>query len=63
VPRKKRSKKPAIISEKTRAEDERLRQELAHADPEKFKRILKPLFDDRTLQARSDKRPSKEKSG
>jgi hypothetical protein len=44
VPRKKRSKRSTTVSEKTRAEDERLRQELAHADPEKFKRVLKPLF-------------------
>jgi len=44
VRRKNKSKKPATISEKTRAEDERLRQELAQADPEKFKRALKPLF-------------------
>jgi hypothetical protein len=53
VPRKKRSKKPATISEKTRAEDERLRQELAQADPEKFKRFIKPLFGE----------PLKKKSG
>jgi hypothetical protein len=44
LPRKKRSKKPAPISEKTRAEDERLRRELEQADPEKFKRFMKPLF-------------------
>jgi len=44
VPRKKKSKRSTTISEKTRAEDERLRQELAHADPEKFKRFMKPLF-------------------
>jgi hypothetical protein len=44
VPRKKRSKRSTTISEKTRAEDERLRQELVHADPDKFKRIIKPLF-------------------
>jgi hypothetical protein len=44
VPRKKRSKKPATISEKTRAEDERERQELERADPDKFKRFIKPLF-------------------
>jgi hypothetical protein len=43
VPRKKKSKQPQL-KEKTRAEDERLRRELAHADPEKFKRALKPLF-------------------
>jgi hypothetical protein len=44
VPRQKKSKRPSKLKEKTRAEDERLRQELAHADPERFKRILKPLF-------------------
>jgi hypothetical protein len=44
VPRKKPSKQPTTISEKTRAEDERLRQALVHADPEKFKRAIKPLF-------------------
>jgi hypothetical protein len=44
VPRKKRSKQPATISEKTRAEDEQLRRELEQADPEKFKRFMKPLF-------------------
>jgi hypothetical protein len=43
VPRKK-SKEKKPISEKTRAEDERLRQELANADPEKFKRLVRPLF-------------------
>jgi hypothetical protein len=43
VPRKK-SKERKPISEKQRASDERLRQELAHADPEKFKRLVKPLF-------------------
>jgi hypothetical protein len=44
VPHKKRSRKPAPISEKTRAEDERVRRELDQADPEKFKRFMKPLF-------------------
>jgi hypothetical protein len=43
VPRKK-SKPQKSISEKTRASDERLRQELEQADPEKFKRLVKPLF-------------------
>jgi hypothetical protein len=37
-----------MLKEKTRAEDERLRQELAHADPEKFKRMVKPLFRSRS---------------
>ncbi len=29
---------------KKRAEDERLRRELEQADPEKFKRLVRPLF-------------------
>ena len=32
------------MSEKTRAEDERLKEELRHADMEKFKRVIKPLL-------------------
>jgi hypothetical protein len=48
VPRKKKSKRSTTISEKTRAEDEHLRQVLAHADPEKFKRIVRPLFRSKT---------------
>ncbi len=31
-------------SEKQRASDERLRKELAEANPEKFKRLVKSLF-------------------
>jgi len=42
--RKKKSPEKRPVSEKTRAEDERLRQELEKADPEKFKRLVKPLF-------------------
>jgi len=44
MPRIRKSKPPKPISEKTRAEDDRLRKELAEADPEKFKRLVKPLF-------------------
>jgi hypothetical protein len=44
VPRKTESKPPKPISEKTRESDERLRRELENADPEKFKRMVKPLF-------------------
>jgi hypothetical protein len=44
MPRKKRSKSLKPISEKTRTEDDRLRKELTEADPEKFKRLVKPLF-------------------
>jgi hypothetical protein len=43
VPRK-QSKGKKGVSEKTRADDERLRRELARANPEVFKRLVKPLF-------------------
>jgi len=62
MPRKKRLKRSTTVSEKKRVEDERLRQVLAHADLQKFKRALKPLFGDRTWQARPEKAPPKEKS-
>jgi hypothetical protein len=42
MPRKERKLRP--ISEETRQEDERLREELRKADPEKFKKALKPLM-------------------
>jgi hypothetical protein len=44
MPRKDKSKQRFPISEKTRQEDERLRKELENADPERFKRLVKPLF-------------------
>jgi hypothetical protein len=44
VPRLRKSKQPSKPTEKTRAEDERLREELRNADPGKFKRLMKPLF-------------------
>jgi hypothetical protein len=37
-----RERKP--VSEKTRAEDERLREELRNADISKLKRLMKPLI-------------------
>jgi hypothetical protein len=43
VPTRK-SKPQKVISEKTRASDDLLRRELEKADPEKFKRLVKPLF-------------------
>lgn len=43
MPRTK-SKERKPISEKRRAEDDKLRRDLERADPEKFKRALKPLF-------------------
>jgi hypothetical protein len=42
--RKKKSRPKKSVSEKTRADDERLRQELARADPATFTRLVKPLF-------------------
>jgi hypothetical protein len=44
MPRIRKSKPPKPISEKTRESDEALRRELEKADPEKFKRLIKPLF-------------------
>jgi len=43
MPRKK-SKPKSTVSEKTRADDERLRKELEKADPKKFDRLVSPLF-------------------
>jgi len=42
--RKKKSQTPKPISEKQRESDNLLRRELEQADPEKFKRLVKPLF-------------------
>jgi hypothetical protein len=33
-----------VVTEKTRQEDERLREKLRNADMEKFKKALKPLM-------------------
>jgi hypothetical protein len=44
MPRKDK-KRHYPISEETRQEDERLREELRKADPEKFKKLLKPLME------------------
>jgi len=33
-----------VVTEKTRQEDERLREELRNADMDKFKKALKPLM-------------------
>jgi hypothetical protein len=38
-----RKRKP--ISENTRAEDERLREELRHADIDKLKELMRPLIE------------------
>jgi hypothetical protein len=35
------------ISEKTRAADEKIREELRHADIDKLKRLMKPLIEKR----------------
>jgi hypothetical protein len=42
--RKKKSQTPKPISEKQRESDNLLRRELEQADPEKFKRLVRPLF-------------------
>jgi len=42
--RKKKSQTPKPISEKQRESDNLLRRELEQADPETFKRLVKPLF-------------------
>jgi hypothetical protein len=42
--RKNKSQTPKPISEKQRESDDLLRRELEQADPEKFKRLVKPLF-------------------
>jgi len=42
--RKKKSQTPKPISEKQRESDDLLRRELEQAEPEKFKRLIRPLF-------------------
>jgi hypothetical protein len=42
--RTKKSKRPSKLKETTRAADDALRRELEQADPEKFKRMVRPLF-------------------
>jgi hypothetical protein len=34
-----------MVSQKTRDEDERLREELRHVTPEKLKKVIKPLIE------------------
>jgi hypothetical protein len=42
--RKKKSQTQKPISEKQRESDDLLRRELEKADPERFKRLVRPLF-------------------
>jgi hypothetical protein len=44
-----------MVSEQTRKEDERLREELRHVDLEKLKKVIKPLLrsDPKTKKATS----------
>ncbi len=42
--RRKKSKQRKPISANQRESDDKLRRELENADPEKFKRLVKPLF-------------------
>jgi hypothetical protein len=43
------------ISEKTRAEDERLREELRHADIGKLKKLMAPLIEKETEEPKRHK--------
>jgi chorismate mutase len=51
--RKKKSQTPKPISEKQRESDDLLRRELEQADPEKFKRLIRPLFRSSKTEERS----------
>jgi hypothetical protein len=47
-----------MVSEQTRKEDERLREELRHVDLEKLKTVIKPLISGKPLE----KKPIEKKS-
>jgi hypothetical protein len=49
-----------MVSEQTRKEDERLREELRHVDLEKLKTVIKPLISPRT-EADTKKTPRETK--
>jgi hypothetical protein len=49
-----KSKKRASINEKARVEGERLQLEPANADPEKLKRVIRPLLDAEQTWARRE---------
>jgi hypothetical protein len=44
VAKTKQSQPPKPITDKQRADDEKLMRELEHPDPGIFKRLIKPLF-------------------
>jgi len=44
-----------MVSEQTRKEDERLREELRHVDLEKLKKVIKPLISGSPKQKRPEK--------
>ena len=44
-----------MVSEQTREEDERLREELRHVDLEKLKKVIKPLISSSEKQKRPEK--------
>jgi hypothetical protein len=45
-----------MVSEQTREEDERLREELRHVDLEKLKKVIKPLITPRSKESPVAKR-------
>jgi hypothetical protein len=56
---KKKSVAPKPISEKQRESDNALTRELEHADPEKFKRLIKPLFRSSDIETEQNERGRK----
>jgi hypothetical protein len=48
-----------MVSEQTRKEDERLREELRHVDLEKLKKVIKPLVAPRLKNTTRDQQSKK----
>ena len=52
-----------MVSEQTREEDERLREELRHVDLEKLKKVIKPLITPTKKQSgATSKQPSAQRA-
>jgi hypothetical protein len=52
--REKKAQTPQPISDQRRESDNLLRRELAQSDPEKFKRLLKPLFRSSRIEEKTE---------
>ncbi len=51
-----------MVSEQTREEDERLREELRHVDLEKLKKVIKPLISTKPVdRAKAEETTSRKK--